>query len=188
MYLQKDSGSKINKKNNLLLKEITLPRSDNPNSTINNTYVGRRTFRVFDRKLVGLETFSSILEGALYESRILRDYVEKNKRSNPSVLLVSRFSQFEIYVAVNEVSNIPRGLYSYSIENHSLRIIEEDDFGEFCNEVAIGQGCLHDCGFTIFIAADYQSYMWKYRLSRALRSLYIEAGMLAYRFLIAAEA
>lgn len=59
------------------------------------------------------------------------------------------------------------------------------NFSERARTIAIGQG-IDGCSVVFLLTACFDRYMWRYRNSRALRNVYIEAGEFAQRLILSA--
>jgi SagB-type dehydrogenase family enzyme len=100
----------------------------------------------------------------------------------------SSYSALETYVIVNKVGEIPRGVYAYSIEHHSLSCIFSGDVGERLVDMCIGQGKVRNCAVAFIIGAHWRRYMARYRHARAYRNLLINTAELAHCYILTATA
>ncbi len=91
----------------------------------------------------------------------------------------------ETYLVVNNVDDVPQGVYHYSIRDHRLDQIKAGMFQRDLAEAALGQGM---CAVTpvVFIwTAVFQRMKWKYK-QRAYRYVYLDAGHIAENLALAA--
>ena len=82
----------------------------------------------------------------------------------------------DVYVAVQGVASLRRGIYRYGVERHALQPIAYDTSDEEISTVIQGQDWISGGGFCVFVVVDWARYMWLYRHSRAYLNLLIQLG------------
>ena len=147
----------------------------------------RRTARRFGQE-VKKETFSSILYHSTTTMRNIRKRTEREIQKNVLALTESLYSAFEIYVVVQNVEDLPHGLYHYNSCEHKLTIVQEADLTPELIDLSQGQKFLDKAGFTVFITAVWKRFMLRYKHSRAYREILISCAALAHNFLLCATA
>jgi SagB-type dehydrogenase family enzyme len=147
--------------------------------------VRRRSIRRFTAAPIRAEQFGGILHEATENIRIAED---SQAEGDPYFLLNSFYSWLEIYVVVQGVAEIERGVYQYVPQSHQLLSV-----GPAVDDAEIAsciqqQTWVGGAGFCMFVCADWRRYMWLYRHSRAYINLLIQAGEFSQEVLQAAYA
>ncbi|MCW4017588.1 MAG: SagB/ThcOx family dehydrogenase [Candidatus Bathyarchaeota archaeon] len=81
----------------------------------------------------------------------------------------------ETYVAANNVTSLPKGLYHYNIKLNALEELKLGDFGDDISRSALGQDMCSEAAAVFIWTAVFQRAKWKYH-QRAYRYVYIDAG------------
>lgn len=135
--------------------------------------VGRRSSRSFAKHAIKLRQLTDTLYHASANVRLA---TESQAGGDPYYLLNSFYSWLEIYVAVQGVLGVGRGLFQYDPLRHQLRSIREGlDDGEILATIQ-HQSWIGGGGFCVFVGAHWERYMWLYRHSRAYVNLLIQVG------------
>lgn len=82
--------------------------------------MNRKTHREFGEVSLDINEFSEILYMATQDARVIRKKVSENIVQNPNLYTNSVFTCNEIYLYINNVSNIPPGIYHYDMKSHGL--------------------------------------------------------------------
>jgi len=91
----------------------------------------------------------------------------------------------ETYLVVNNMDDVPQGVYHYSIRDHGLDQIKAGTFRSDIVEAALGQGMCSDAPVVFIWTAVFERMKWKYR-QRAYRYVYLDAGHIAENLALAA--
>lgn len=91
----------------------------------------------------------------------------------------------ETYLVVNNVDDLPPGVYHYSIRDHGLDQIKAGTFQRLLAEAALGQGMCAAAPVVFIWTAVFQRMKWKYK-QRAYRYVYLDAGHIAENLALAA--
>ena len=91
----------------------------------------------------------------------------------------------ETYLVVNNVDNVPQGVYHYSIRDHALDQMKVGAFRRNIAEAALGQAMCSDAPVVFIWTAVFQRMKWKYK-QRAYRYVYLDAGHIAENLALAA--
>jgi len=166
---------------------IKLPRPKVQFSSAGKIIFNRRTSRNFSGQPITLQQLSIILHYACQPAKMVREYAEKNSKTNPLLLTLSLYTPFEIYFSATGLKNLPDGIYHYNMRKHQINNIRKGRFNSKMRKIAIGQG-VDGCSVVFIITSRFGRYMWRYRNSRALRNLYIECASFAHRFILCATA
>ncbi len=143
----------------------------------------RRTFRDF-KAPIGFNELSNILHYSCKEITALRNLQIKEYKKKPEVLLKSLYSPFEIYLIVNNVSGLRRGIYHLDLEDHSLSILKQGNYGKKIAEISQGQMFIENASVVILISIVFKRYMFRYRQARAYRDGITTAAELAQLLII----
>ena len=82
---------------------------------------------------------------------------------------------FEIYIIVNNVETLKRGIYHYSVRDHSIVLIKEGDFTREVMRASLEQEMMKDAGAVFVLSAIFDRMRSKYG-ERGFRYVYMEAG------------
>lgn len=148
----------------------------------------RRTSRSFGPEGLSLQELGTILYYGCQELKELRELQSKNYERHPRILLRSLFSPFEIYIVVNNVSGIDKGIYHYNVVKHSLELLKIGDFKRDIGEIAQGQTFFAEGSIVLLISAIFKRYMFRYRQPRAYRELLASTSELAHYLILYATA
>lgn len=91
----------------------------------------------------------------------------------------------ELYAVVNTVEELPRGIYRYVPESHSLMVHEPGDFGDPLMRACLGQEWLKTADAVLVITAVPDRIRRSYG-DRSTRYIYMEAGHIAQNILLEA--
>lgn len=91
----------------------------------------------------------------------------------------------ELYAVVNTVEELPRGIYRYVSESHSLIMREQGDFGDPLMRACLGQEWLKTADAVLVITAVTDRIRRSYG-DRSIRYIYMEAGHIAQNILLEA--
>ena len=147
----------------------------------------RRTTRDFSGKSISLKQFSRIVNTtwgreSYYETKAFGRLLHK---ASPSA---GARHPIEVYVVVNNVEGLERGLYHYSVMDDSLELLKGGDFRERCVEYCAGQDWVRPASAVFFMTAVVARTQWKYRDPRAYRALLLDTGHLSQTFLLTSTA
>lgn len=167
---------------------VRLPRAFLPLRTdFGEVLLNRRTHRSFAREPVGLRELATVLHysfGPMYFIDA-REYGTLMMRTSPSG---GARHELEVYVAALDVDAVPRGLYHYNVEEHSLELLSNRFGTEQVDRLAFGQRMAIDAGFVCFVTAVVERATYKYRHPRTLRMILLDAGHLAQTFALVSTA
>lgn len=94
----------------------------------------------------------------------------------------------ETYAIVNGVNGLERGIYHYSVRDHSLELLKTGDFRERCVALTAGHSWTRNASVLFVMTAMVARTAWKYRVPRAYRAFLLDAGHLSQTFLLSATA
>lgn len=165
--------------------EVLLPEVSTCDKTLWEVMESRRTYRNFTNRNITAQSLSNVLAKSFFPAKSIRDSVAKGIDEMPELLFNSHFVSFELSVLVLNSEEISPGLYNYDIFNNALKIVKIGDFSEQARTMAIGQA-VDKCSAILVVTSIFERYMYRYRYSKALRNLFIEAGQLAHRLILTA--
>ena len=159
-----------------------------PQSEVNYDFINlasllidRRTQRRFEKGSISRNTLSNILWIGLDSIRQNMLYEDANYSTRKSL-----GSALEFFVVPYTVSSLNSGAFHYDVSEHALRLrsskVTSGDFGD----AIFGQGASSTASFSVVIVFNLTRYAWLYRQERALRNLFVEAGYVAQKLIIAA--
>ncbi len=145
--------------------ELPEPKYDSQVS-VEETLRSRRSVREYKDKSLTLDEISQLLWAA---QGITGPF---GFRTAPSA---GALYPLEIYVVAGNVNNLPKGVYKYKPESHTLvSVVKGDKRAELC-AAGLGQSCIQNGAAVIVIAAVYERTMKKYG-QRGIRYVHIEVG------------
>ncbi len=171
--------------NRIALQTISLPKITSPNSDFFDALLKRRTHREFSPEPVDLERLAMVLQNTWGVTGFLNSWLlgDLPLKTSPSA---GARHPCEVYVLSPRVSGLPRGLYHYSADRHILECISTDMSREKAVEYCAGQAWVKDAAALFLITAVFPRSMWKYRFSRAYRTVLLDAGHLCQTFCLVA--
>ena len=168
-----------------LLKTL-LPKPENINFPLGESFKKRKSERDFDGKTVSLKNLSQLL---FYSAGIIDkkgDDWHRSRRPYPSG--GGRFP-LEIYLCVLESSNeLQEGIYHYNIKENSLeKILKEENLRKEIYPKIIWQDMILKAPMVLAISAVFERTTMKYK-ERGIRYLFQEAGHLGQNLYLASTA
>ncbi len=161
---------------------IALPEASEHTTSL-STFRSRRSARAFAKDAPSAEQLAYVLHRATHGFRtVARD----RAAGDPFRLLNSFYSWAHLFVVVQHVERIPRGIFEYDWREHQLLGVASAPSNEALLECVQGQGGILGTGFVVFVVGDMRSYAWLYRHSRAYVHLLIQLGELGQELLTAA--
>ena len=94
----------------------------------------------------------------------------------------------EAYAVVNNVEGVRRGIYHYSVKDHSLELVKAGDFRERCVTFSAGQKWTRNASVLFLMTAIVERTAWKYRIPRVYRAFLLDAGHISQSFLLVSTA
>ncbi|MEW6102217.1 MAG: SagB/ThcOx family dehydrogenase [bacterium] len=126
----------------------------------------RRSLRDFSLEPISLDELSLLLfcaNGITSKAGL---------RASPSA---GALYPIEIYPLINRVSEIPQGIYHYSVKDHSLEELKKGDFAKEFTEYCLGQDVIYKSAVSFIMSAIFERTKWKYK-DRAYRYVLLEVG------------
>lgn len=165
-------------KNNPRAKKIVLPKEASYRGlSVEQAIERRRSIRDFSGKSMTLSELSQLLYYAcgITESR-------QALRATPSA---GALYPVEVYPVINNVEGLTRGIYHYSVGDHSLEVVQESDFRQEMIDAALGQEVIGKANVAFVMTAIPQRARWRYR-ERTNRYIFLEASHIAQNFYLEA--
>lgn len=156
--------------------------------SLGETLLRRRSNRPWRSGMISMTELSTILHRANAEARELRTAAEARYRDDGAVLLNSAFCATETYIVAFNVASLPAGLYHYDLRDHALVQLREGLFRQHVVEMCIGQSRPRDAACAFVITVRWARYMYRYRHPRAYRTLLINVGELAQKYILLSTA
>ena len=143
----------------------------------------RSCARHFNDHKVTFESFSKTLSLA---TNNIREAEQSRNTKDPFFILNSYYSWTIIYVLVQGVEGLQRGVYYYDIENSKLLLCKKGLEDQEISACIQNQNWINGGGFSLLIGSQWERYAWMYRHSRAYMNLLIQLGELSQEFLTVA--
>jgi SagB-type dehydrogenase family enzyme len=160
-------------------KKIKLPEpKKNIKTTLDNCLKKRRSIRDFSGSPLDLGQLSYLLWASTGIQRREHGY---KFRTAPSA---GALYPIETYVVVNNVLKLEKGVYHYSIKDHTLEEMKIGDFAIKTANGALGQGMCARAAVVFIWTSIFQRSKWKYG-QRAYRYIYLDAGHIAENLALA---
>lgn len=150
-------------------KKIKLPEANYRGITVEDAIEKRRSVRNYSTKAISTRQVSQLLFAA---QGITGKMYGQALRSSPSA---GALYPFEIYLIVNNVQDLPEGIYHYSVLDHSLELVKAGDFSGKITQAGLDQGMLGAANVTFILSAIFDRVRHKYG-ERGFRYTYMEAG------------
>jgi len=150
-------------------KKIELPEPKYRGIAVEEAIEGRRSVRNYSAKPISKAQLSQLLFAA---QGISGKMYGKGLRTAPSA---GALYPFEVYVVVNNVQDLPRGIYHYSVLDHSLEEVKSGDFRKRITDAGLKQEMLGEAGVTFVLSGIFDRVCHKYG-ERGYRYVYMEAG------------
>jgi SagB-type dehydrogenase family enzyme len=137
----------------------------------------RRSIRDYTDEALSLEELSRLLHAAQGITAQRRGF-----RAAPSA---GALYPIETYAVVHEVAGLERGLYHYSVADHTLEQLRAENLRRTIVVAGIGQDMLGQAQVCFVLSAFFQRLRWKYR-ERTYRYALLEAGHIGQNLYLAA--
>lgn len=167
--------------------QIDLPEPEPlPERPLEEVLLERHTSRNLTGS-IDATTLSTLLERLVEPVREIREYVAEHVETNPNVYTLSSYLTYEIYPVVLDSPDLDTGVYHYRIDDRFLTRVGDVSADEI-QATASGQPWLETAPLAFFFTTRFERFQWRYRHSRALRNVLIEAGALGQRAVLSATA
>lgn len=150
-------------------KLIKLPKPEYRGMVLEEVIERRRSVRNYSTEAISMAQLSQLLFAA--QGVTARMYGQP-LRSAPSA---GALYPFEIYLVVNNVQDLQRGIYHYSVLDHALELVKAGDFRGQIIDAGMEQEMLGAAGVTFVLSAVFDRVRHKYG-ERGFRYVYMEAG------------
>jgi SagB-type dehydrogenase family enzyme len=149
--------------------KIELPNPEYKGMTVEEAIKKRRSIRSYSTKPISEAQLSQLLFAA---QGVTGKMHSKALRAAPSA---GALYPFEIYIIVNNVKDLPQGIYHYSVLDHTLEMVKPGDFRRQITNAGLNQEMLGNAGVTFVLSAIFDRIRYKYG-ERGYRYVYMEAG------------
>lgn len=139
----------------------------------------RKSIRDFSNKPITKEQLSYLLWTTTGIQR--KDY-NFEYRTAPSA---GALYPIETYLIINNLEEISKGLYHYSIKDHELEELKLGDFGIEISNAALGQNMCAKAAVVFIWTAIFERSVWKYG-QRGYRYIYLDAGHIGHNLALSA--
>jgi SagB-type dehydrogenase family enzyme len=150
-------------------KKVELPKPKYRGMVLEEAIEKRRSIRNYSTKPLSMAQLSQLLFAA---QGVTGKMYDKALRTAPSA---GALYPFEIYVVINNVRDVPQGIYHYLVLDHTLELVKAGDFSGKISDAGLEQDMLGAAGATFVLSAIFDRVRCKYG-ERGFRYAYIEAG------------
>lgn len=147
----------------------------------------RRSIRSYTNEPIAIDALRDCLFAGLGITGYIDTEVPGSARYLPLKMAPSGGARnpYEAYVYVQNVADLPSGVYHYSAVENSLGLIT-DTPAISAGDLLVGQHWANDAAAVVLLVANFERTMWKYRHPMAYRAVLIEAGHIGQNILLAA--
>ncbi|MCX6726978.1 MAG: SagB/ThcOx family dehydrogenase [Candidatus Shapirobacteria bacterium] len=177
-----DSWIKVNYKTYPRLKKILLPKPEGLRINLGDAIVKRRSRRIFVKDNLNLEKLSNLI---YFSAGIVEkgDSWDKSLRAYPSG--GGRYP-LEVYLVINNVRSIEKGLYHYNVKDHALELLLKEDLSKRMGYLT-GQKFVKKASVVMLITGICDRTRIKYE-ERGFRYILMECGHLCQNVYLVCEA
>ena len=148
---------------------ISLPEPDLKGMRLEEAILARRSIRRYSDQSLSLEELSQLLFAA---QGITGHHGSFSLRASPSA---GALYPIELYVVINNVQDLPSGLYHYLPRHHALLTIKIGDLRSDIGQACLGQDFVGQAGAALVMTAIYSRTTGRYG-DRGVRYVHLEAG------------
>lgn len=174
------------------LIELPEPATE-PEMPLDETMHRRRTCRTFRGEPIDARMLSSLLYHTFDPVRRVREHIRDHGEDDLTLqIALSHHLMFEVYPVIMRGDGIERGVYQYSIADHALYPIDTDRFetaeeaDDLVSAISVGQQAVKGAALACYFTGHFERYSWRYRQSKALRTMFREVPAHAHRLLLVA--
>ena len=161
------------------IKIIKLPDPDSEGTVpLESTLQNRRSVRYFQDVPISLQSVSQLLWAAQGITS------QRGFRTAPSA---GALYPLEIYMVVDDVDGLEKGIYRYIPADHKLIFITEGDYCQMLSRAALWQDAINHAPAVFIIAGLQERTTGKYG-NRGIHYMYMEAGHAAQNICLQAVA
>jgi SagB-type dehydrogenase family enzyme len=164
---------------------LPLPTAATANSDFIRTLLERRTHRQFSSGPLDVSRLSSLLYYTWGVTGFINNWLlgDLPLKTSPSA---GARHPCEVYVMALRVRGLASGLYRYAADQHVLDHITEKVSPSKASQYCAGQSWVKEAAALFLITAVFPRSMWKYRFSRAYRTVLADAAHLCQTFCLVA--
>lgn len=146
--------------------------------SVSGVISSRTSVRDFKRSALSLEKLSALLN----HSCGVRDTISAYNRRDVTLRnfpTAGGLQCTEFYLVINEVEEIPQGLYHYNSKQNCLELLERGNFRWRVVNYCPSHEWLAEASIVIFIAPDISRLTWKYGAYKSYRLAHLETGIVS---------
>jgi SagB-type dehydrogenase family enzyme len=145
------------------------------------TLYDRRTCREFSTRAISKKDLSSFLVPVVGMTRYYNESVLDRRIIKTSPSGGARHP-VELYIIIQNVRSVPRGIYHYQVETNSLCLVNKAVERSLVIRLFSGQDWVGDAPVSFIFTGVLNRSMWKYDHSRAYKVLLLDTGHLGQTF------
>ncbi len=164
---------------------VPLPECALADSNFISILLERRTHREFSHVPLDMERLSTLLRYTWGVTGFMNNWLlgPLPLKTSPSA---GARHPCEVYVLALRVAGLPRGLYHYAADRHVLEPLSTKVSRKKASEYCAGQAWVEGAAALFLTTAIFPRSMWKYRFSRAYRTVLADAAHLCQTFCLVA--
>ena len=155
--------------------------------SISEVINGRTSVRDFKRSILSLEKLSTVLGQACG----IRGHISAYNRRDITLRnfpTAGGLQCTEFYLVINEVEDVPQGLYHYNSKKNYLELLEMGNFRWRVVNCCPSHEWLAEASIVIFIVPDLSRLTWKYGAYKSYRLAHLETGVVSQNLHLVATA
>jgi SagB-type dehydrogenase family enzyme len=173
-----------------LVDRLTVPTgnpdtADRPDDFL-SVLLRRRTCRSFSEVPVQREDIASLLYLTWGATTTLENHMGRDvflRKTSPSG---GSLHPTEVYPLIMNVDGIERGVYHYSVRQHGLERLSDEDPRKFIVDACGGQPWVEGAAAVFLTTSVVRRVAWKYESPRAFRAICQDVGHLSQTFYLVA--
>lgn len=158
-----------------------LPKAAPLNMSFEQTLKKRKSIRDFTPVPIELDQLAALLLAADGITGAGRGFARRSAPSGGALYPI------EIYLVVDSVRSLTKGIYHFQVSDSSLEIITEGGFNDRIHRASNNQDAVGKSPLTLIITARFERSTEKYA-DRGYRYTYIESGSICQNIYLAATA
>jgi SagB-type dehydrogenase family enzyme len=155
------------------------PPTQAPKTSLHDSLQNRKSIRTYQNTPLTPEQLSYLLWSSTGIQRVEHGFVY---RTSPSA---GALYPIETYLIINNIKQIPLGIYHYNIQHHYLEKLKTGDYRQHIAHAALDQSMCATAATVFIWTTIINRSKWKYG-QRAYRYIYLDCGHIAQNLALSA--